>query len=59
MGPRTVADMKRIVENGLKVCEATNSDPAETPWYVGFVQLEPPPEHVLERGRELAKKYGW
>ena len=51
--------MKQIVENGYKVCEGLGLNPQDTPWYIGLVSLDPPSEAVLERGRQLAEKYGW
>lgn len=51
--------MARITENALRICEASGWNPSEAPWYVGLISLEPPSEAALERGRQLAAKYGW
>lgn len=55
----TVVEMRRLVDNAEQICERMDLDPADTPWFVGFISGAPVSGEALERGRRYAKEQGW
>jgi hypothetical protein len=57
--PWTIAEVERLLPNAKKVADGLGVPHDDAPIYLGYISTTPPSPEVLERGRELAEKFGW
>jgi hypothetical protein len=55
----TIAEAEKLLPQARKIAIGLNLPLDEAPLYLGLISDRAPSKEVIERGKELAKEYGW